>query len=121
MSYQPKPLFSIRNTVIDSAHRNYRNDPQSLAFHLTEIDKRRFGQARLPLYVNPTEAKYSGHHYNGSFHKSLQHNLRDGRLVDPSLYEEYRRSIIENDQAILNQIPLASGSTMKPVNPLASH
>lgn len=121
MFLQPKPLFSLRSTVVDNVHRNYRNDPQSLMFHLTEIDKRRFGQMRLPVVINPAEAKYRDHHYNGSFHKTLPHNLRDGRLINPEAYEEYRRAIIENDQAALNNIPLAPGSTMKPINPLASH
>lgn len=64
---------------------------------------------------------YRHANYNGSFHKGLQHNLVDGRLVDPKIYEKMIYCINHNDQKSLAKIPLALNSTLKFVNPLASN
>jgi len=78
---------------------------------------------------NSEDQKYKSYNYNGLFHKPLQHNTSGpllGSLTSPTDYERIRTFIINNQQAKLGDpsnpsyIPLASGSTMKLVAPLAS-
>lgn len=69
---------------------------------------------------NPEEKKYRNKNYNGSFHKPLQHVDDTGKLEDSTEYNQMVCAILSNDQNSLNALPLADGSQVKLVDPLAS-
>lgn len=100
--------------------RNFRDDPNKLLNILAKIKKNRFKNLAHPFLVNAEEWRYQKYNYNGLFHKGLQHNLIDGRLVNNQDYEKIRNAIVENDQILLKDVPMALNSTIKLVNPLAS-
>ncbi len=101
-------------------NRFFRDDPAKLYTLLTEIKRKELGDPVCPTVVGLDEIKYKNYNYNGNFHKGLQHNLRDGRLISSSDYEKMRDAIICGDQVKLASVPLATGATVKLANPLAS-
>ncbi|XWV26003.1 hypothetical protein QJ857_gp1077 [Tupanvirus soda lake] len=105
----------------DIRKREFQNNPFKLYRLITKIKRKKYGKSKKPNYVNTEEIKYKNYNYNGSFHKGLQHNLVDGRLVSSTTYEMMVEAIINNDQKTLASIPLAANATVKLVNPLASH
>lgn len=82
--------------------------------------KQKTGACAAIPSVNSDETKYKNYNYNGLFHKGLQHNGSDGRLIFNSDYETMRNAILNDDQVALNAVPLCLGAKMKLVNPLAS-
>jgi hypothetical protein len=64
------------------------------------------------------DKKYANHHYNGSFHKGLAHNLIDGRLINPKDYRKMRSAIHHNDLVALSKIQMAG--SLKLANPTAA-
>lgn len=100
--------------------REFQNCPGKFYEILSMIKKEKYGNPICPTLVNAEEIKYKNYNYNGSSHKGLQHNTRDGRLVSNTDYENMRDSIIDNDQKTLAAVPLATGSTLRLGNPLAA-
>ena len=82
--------------------------------------KQKTGSCAIIPGANADDNKYKNYNYNGLFHKGLQHNGSDGRLIFSSDYEAMRNAILNNDQVALNAVPLCLGARMKLVNPLAS-
>ena len=87
---------------------------------LNRIKLQEYGEPINSTLTNPEELRYQCYHYNASFHKGLQHNLRDGRLIRPKTYEKLKYAVVCNDQKLLNDIPMAKGCELRFVNPLAS-
>ena len=98
----------------------FRDKSGQLMAILDTIKRKKYGKPISPTIENETEKKYKKYNYNGSFHKGLEHNTVDGRLVSTLNYQKMVCAIIKNDQSLLASIPLAVGSTVKLVNPLAS-
>ncbi|XWV24762.1 phosphoesterase-like protein [Tupanvirus deep ocean] len=105
----------------NNRNRDYQNNPLKLYKLISKIKLKKYGKQKKSTYENTEEIKYKNYNYNGSFHKGLQHNLVDGRLVSPTTYKMMVEAIVNNDQKTLASIPLATGATVKLVNPLASH
>lgn len=110
---------SSANTHANCVRREFRDNSCKLRCILGSADAI-IAPCITPTKVNAEEIRYKNFNYNGSFHKGLQHNLRDGRLVSNIDYENFRDSVINDNQALLASIPLAIGSQIKLVNPLAS-
>lgn len=101
----------------DCEHREFRDHSDKLRAKLGKIQYKH--APHLPR-ENAEEIKYKNYNYNGSFHKSLQHNDIDGRLEISTTYELMRNAILKNDQVTLASIPLATGASIKLNNPLSS-
>jgi membrane-associated phospholipid phosphatase len=71
-----------------------------------------------PLFTNQEEKNYNNNFY-GSFHKTLLHNTL-GHLQNSDDYKNLVDCILNNKQSLLNNISLATKSTMKLIDPLAS-
>lgn len=106
--------------TMNCVHRNFRDHTPKLGILLSAIKQETLGSPIKPTVENHDEKKYKDYNYNGSFHKGLQHNLVDGRLVSSKDYETMKNAIIVDNQKILENIPLAQNSTLKITNPLAS-
>lgn len=102
-------------------NRKFRDRVPQLSNMLNEIKQSELGTPIKPQLENSIEAKYRTYNYNGSFHKGLEHNLVDGRLVSNKTYENLKYAIVKDDQLLLRKIPMAPESTVKLVNPLASN
>jgi hypothetical protein len=102
-------------------NRYYMENPNRLSSMLTQINKCSTKYISHPVAENEEEARYAKYLYNGSFHKGLQHNLRDGRLENADDYKLMVKCIVEHDQDVMNNIPMAKNTTGKLVNPLASY
>jgi len=99
--------------------REFRDNSDILRCQLGKIEEQS-NVCVCPTRINMAEKKYKNYNYNGSFHKSLKHNLRDGRLVSDNDYVKMKNSIIDNDQKLLDSVLLDPKSSLKLVNPLAS-
>jgi hypothetical protein len=100
--------------------REFQNCPNKLYKLLTKIKKEKYNYSKKPTFENKEEIKYKKYNYNGSFHKGLQHNNHDGRLISNTDYENMRNTIICNDQKNFMTLPLAKDSIFKLANPFAA-
>jgi hypothetical protein len=100
--------------------RYFRNNSGRLASLLAKIKRETLGKPICPQIENTDEKKYKCYNYNGSFHKGLQHNLVDGRLVNSEDYETMKLAIVDGDQKLLASVPLAINSSLHLNNPLGS-
>lgn len=101
-------------------NRNYRDKNEELAARMMYVKKILYGEPVHPVLENENEKKYQKYNYNGSFHKGLAHNLRDGRLESTQEYEEMIEAINTDDQKKLENCELAKDAQVKMVNPLSS-
>ena len=101
-------------------NRLFQNNSGKLGALLSAIKKETLDRPIRPTLENDEEVKYKQYNYNGSYHKGLQHNLTDGRLVSTADYRTMVDGIVKVDQKLLLSVPLATGSTIKLANPLAS-
>lgn len=99
-------------------NRDYHKESEYIRCKLGELE----GEKCCPHvpHKSESEKKYDDHNYNGSFHKGLEHNTTDGRLVDDCQYKKLVRSVRENDQKELNEVKLDPHALGKLTNPLAS-
>lgn len=97
--------------------REYQNHSNKLRCLLGELEYKK--HKPLPK-ENEQEIRYKNYHYNGSFHKGLPHDTTTGSLINNIDFENMRKGLLKNDQVLLNSVPLAPGSIVKLVNPLAS-
>ena len=111
---------NCKNKADHCTNRDFRDKSDKLTTIINNIKGRKYGSPICATKENETEKKYKKYNYNGSFHKGLQHNLIDGRLVSLTNYERMRDAIVNNDQTKLNNIQLAKESMVKLANPLAS-
>ena len=100
--------------------RTFQKCVGKLANILNQIKLQEYGKPIDSTLTNPEEIQYKHYHYNASFHKGLQHNLRDGRLVCPRTYEQLKYSIVCDDQKLLNDVEMARGCELQFVSPLSS-
>jgi len=100
-------------------NRNFRDDSSSLRSILGLLEEKQ-NRCINAQKVNAEEIKYINYLYSGSFQKGLQHDRVNGRLVSSQDYETMVNAIVKNDQKLLANVPLATGSTVKLANPLAS-
>ena len=105
---------------LDCKHREFRDKSFRLRALLGKLEQQTNSCVKS-LITNEEEEKYKNYNYNGSFHKSLQHNLEDGRLVSSHNYKKMVKSIVKNDQKKLASVKLAIDSEIKLQNPLASN
>lgn len=103
----------------DCKDREYLCDSKDLKIKLATINSE-CKCCSKPKEKTHDECKYKHYSYNGSFHKTLKHKTSTGHLDDSDDYRHMVHDILENKQKHLNNIPLASGSVMKLVDPLAS-
>lgn len=92
-------------------NRNYLCKSVTLKTKLAEINKAR-SDAKPRNYE---DCKYKPYHYNGSFHKALQHNGITGDLTDSTDYASMVKALEHNDQFCLDKIKLAVNSDRKSV------
>ncbi len=85
---------------------------------LLNIKSIKFPRITRSTNKNSEERKYQNYNYNGSFHKGLAHNMTDGRLISSTDYENMVNAIVDDDQKMLSEVPLAG--TLKIANALAS-
>lgn len=99
-------------------NRNFVNHSAKLRCELGKLQQK--SHCPCKQRENNEEKKYKTYAYNGEFHKTLEHNTSDGRLITSANYENMRDAILGNKQNKLNNVPLAPSSEMKLVNPLGS-
>ena len=101
----------------DCTDRNFINTNNRLRSKLGELQYKR--SAPLPE-LNEQELRYEHYHFNGSFHKSLEHNDVTGSLKHEKEYKKMVKAILHNKQQLLASVHLNNGSQILLSNPLAS-
>jgi len=74
---------------------------------------------KCPKYTQQ-DIRYQAYNYNGSFHKTLQHDTTTGALTAQDQYRQLACSFYNNDLQSLYNVKLAVGSEILLVNPSAS-
>lgn len=99
--------------------RDFLNESGKLCSLLNEIKDKTLNCPIKSTLENEEERKYKDYNYNGSFHKTLEHDA-NGLLIDTANYRKLVKAIVKNDQEKLLSIPLAVGSTIRLGNPTGS-
>lgn len=102
--------------VSSCENRNFQNYSAWLKKKLGTIQE--YDKCPLLPPLNCEELRYQYFNYNGSFHKGLEHNGTDGRLISNNQYEKMVESIMNNNQELLQSIQIMNHGKL--VNPLAS-
>ncbi len=108
-----RPIFFTAGCVT----RLFRDQSLRIRSALARIQ---FVNCPFPKKFTDQDLRYQFFNYNGSFHKTLQHDSTTGALTATDQYEKLACSFFNNSLKSLASVVLATGATFGLVNPSAA-